>query len=178
MKISTDIYKLTPTAYMRKLFRTWLAGHWYVFALIFMACAGMSFIVPQFVYIGLMVIFIIVPLMLAYVYFYYALSKECVSAIRNGLSEFSQDGITRVYLTPDGMLRGRESFAWTQFCRYEDCEDAIMLFLQGSRYKFHFYPYWAFHTQDELVKTLQLIDSRLPGKKRQFMETFVDLKDS
>ena len=80
--IETQPYQVPASAYMRQLFADWLADRWWTVVAVVLPFVALSFVDVRFVYVALMAGFIVVPMLLGFVYFYYAFRPVAVSAVR------------------------------------------------------------------------------------------------
>ena len=67
--------------YFGRLLRTWLYRNWAWLALIVVLLVMLSVHNPLFIYVGLMVVFLVFPLILYYLWFVYALHPDCRASI-------------------------------------------------------------------------------------------------
>ncbi|MCI6855891.1 MAG: hypothetical protein MR865_00440, partial [Bacteroidales bacterium] len=70
--IETQPYQVPASTYMRQLFADWLADRWWTVVAVVLPFVALSFVDVRFVYVALMAGFIVVPMLLGFVYFYYA----------------------------------------------------------------------------------------------------------
>ncbi|MDD6141822.1 MAG: hypothetical protein PUB61_10565 [Bacteroidales bacterium] len=158
--IETEPYQVPASAYMRRLFADWLADRWWTMAAVVLPFVGLSFVDLRFVYVALMAGFIVVPMLLGFVYFYYAFRPIAVSAVRRQAARIDDDGITIVYLN-DEQCVGETRYEWAAF---DDCTVAdgyIRLDFVGARYDFLLVPHESFATEDDFDKTSKNICNRV-----------------
>ena len=154
--IETQPYQVSASAYMRQLFADWLADRWWTVVAVVLPFVALSFVDVRFVYVALMAGFIVVPMLLGFVYFYYAFRPVAVSAVRRQLARIDDAGITVVFLNDD-MCVGETRYEWAAF---DDCtvaNDYIRLdFVDGS-YSFMLIPKNSFASEaifDDVVKNV------------------------
>ena len=158
--IETQPYQVPASAYMRQLFADWLADRWWTVVAVVLPFVALSFVDVRFVYVALMAGFIVVPMLLGFVYFYYAFRPVAVSAVRRQLARIDDAGITVVFLNDD-LCVGETRYEWAAF---DDCtvaNDCIRLdFVDGS-YSFMLVPQESFATEDDFDKTSKNICNRV-----------------
>lgn len=136
MNPSSEIYKISAGDYMRVLFPVYLRSRWYVFALVVLPFAVLSMVSLNFVYVCLMSLFLIVPMMLGYVYFYYALSEDCVSSIRKSRVSITKRGVLREYYDEEDKCIGGQETSWNDVLRVEIDGDKLLLFKKSGKFAF------------------------------------------
>lgn len=158
--IETQPYQVPASAYMRRLFADWLADRWWTVAAVVLPFVCLSFVDLRFVYVALMAGFIVVPMLLGFVYFYYALRSVAVSAVRRQAARIDDGGITIVYLNEEQPV-GETRYEWTAF---DDCSTAdgyIRLDFVDSTYAFLLIPLESFATDADFDKTAENICNRV-----------------
>lgn len=147
---------------MRQLFADWLADRWWTVVAVVLPFVALSFVDVRFVYVALMAGFIVVPMLLGFVYFYYAFRPVAVSAVRRQLARIDDAGITVVFLNDD-MCVGETRYEWAAF---DDCTVAdgyIRLDFVDGTYNFLLVPEDSFATEDDFDKTSKNICNRVLG---------------
>lgn len=145
---------------MRQLFADWLADRWWTVVAVVLPFVALSFVDVRFVYVALMAGFIAVPMLLGFVYFYYAFRPVAVSAVRRQLARIDVAGITVVFLNDD-LCVGETRYEWAAF---DDCTVAdgyIRLDFVGGMYGFMLVPQESFATEDDFDKTSKNICNRV-----------------
>ena len=158
--IETQPYQVPASAYMRQLFADWLADRWWTAVAVVLPFVALSFVDVRFVYVALMAGFIVVPMLLGFVYFYYAFRPVAVSAVRRQLARIDDAGITVVFLNDD-LCVGETRYEWAAF---DDCtvaNDYIRLDFVGGMYGFMLVPQESFATEDDFDKTSKNICNRV-----------------
>lgn len=158
--IETQPYQVPASAYMRQLFADWLADRWWTVVAVVLPFVVLSFVDVRFVYVALMAGFIVVPMLLGFVYFYYAFRPVAVSAVRRQLSRIDDAGITVVFLNDD-LCVGETRYEWAAF---DDCSTAdgyIRLDFVDATYAFLLVPQESFATEDDFDKTSKNICNRV-----------------
>lgn len=96
MLMTTEIYRLKPSVYVRQIMTRWLGRYWWALllpiavALVFGATADVRFFL-----VALMLLFLIVPFALSNVYFSYALKPEAAACCGWQSLELDDDGTLR-----------------------------------------------------------------------------------
>ena len=158
--IETQPYQVPASAYMRQLFADWLADRWWTVVAVVLPFVALSFVDVRFVYVALTAGFIVVPMLLGFVYFYYAFRPVAVSAVRRQLARIDDAGITVVFLNDD-LCVGETRYEWAAF---DDCTVAdgyIRLAFVGGMYGFMLVPKESFATEDDFDKTSKNICNRV-----------------
>lgn len=153
---------MPASAYMRQLFADWLADRWWTVVAVVLPFVALSFVDVRFVYVALMAGFIVVPMLLGFVYFYYAFRPVAVSAVRRQLARIDDAGITVVFLNDD-LCVGETRYEWAAF---DDCTVAdgyIRLDFVDGTYNFLLVPEDSFATEDDFDKTSKNICNRVLG---------------
>ncbi|MDD7760328.1 MAG: hypothetical protein PT955_05935 [Bacteroidales bacterium] len=158
--IETQPYQVPASTYMRQLFADWLADRWWTVVAVVLPFVALSFVDVRFVYVALMAGFIVVPMLLGFVYFYYAFRPVAVSAVRRQLARIDDAGITVVFLNDD-LCVGETRYEWAAF---DDCTVAdgyIRLDFVDGTYNFLLVPEDSFATEDDFDKTSKNICNRV-----------------
>ena len=151
---------MPASTYMRQLFADWLADRWWTVVAVVLPFVALSFVDVRFVYVALMAGFIAVPMLLGFVYFYYAFRPVAVSAVRRQLARIDDAGITVVFLNDD-LCVGETRYEWAAF---DDCtvaNDYIRLDFVDATYAFLLVPQESFATDADFDKTVKNICNRV-----------------
>lgn len=100
--ISTDEFTVAPSATAARLARLWLWRRRFFLALPVAALAIAGMADWRFLVVALMVVFIIWPMALGFVWMNAALAPDAVRASQPHRMEFTDDGIRTVYTPRDG----------------------------------------------------------------------------
>ena len=92
------VFRSEPRSYMRSLAFAWLAKRWAWFVIPLLAVIIWSFYDLRAVYVGLMLVFILFPMAMSFVWFNYAFSPQSRMAISPKTVECSEDGLSVEYL--------------------------------------------------------------------------------
>ena len=124
--------KVSSGSYMRELCLLFLADNWLWLVLPVAVCAVLAIWVDvRFVIVAMMVLFIVLPMVLALLYFYYGLSQEARWSIMDKSVTIGDAGITleftdermKTHVIPRDNVR-----------HIIEKDDVVMLMLDGKRY--------------------------------------------
>jgi hypothetical protein len=117
--------------YMRRLCLLFIADYWLWLVLPVALCAILALWVDvRFVIVAMMVLFIILPMVLALLYFYYGLSPEARWSIMDKIVTLDNRGITLDF-TDERMKK--HVIRWDDVHSIIEKDDAVMLMLTGGR---------------------------------------------
>ena len=148
--IVTQPCKVSPMHYFGRLLRTWLYRNWAWLALIVVLLVMLSVHNPLFIYVGLMVVFLIFPLILYYLWFVYALHPDCRASILTKQVELVERGITCRF--EDDRT---ETIAWSRVTDVQHSSSDLIFYL--SKYVFFILPCDSFESPDDLEYFLKKI---------------------
>lgn len=158
--IETCIYKLSSAAYMRQFFPFYLKRRWWVPVVVVAPFVFLSLWDTRFIYVALMSAFFIIPLLLGFAYFYYALSEECVSSIRKSRVVLDKDGFVRILYDDDNEVAGTSKKEWSEFWRCVVDESGVKLFSRKNTISFEFIPANVFPNEKK-IELEHLINNRI-----------------
>ena len=130
--MSIECGHVTAGSYMRELCLMFLADNWLWLVLPVAVCAVLAIWVDvRFVIVAMMVLFIVLPMVLALLYFYYGLSQEARWSIMDKSVTIGDAGITleftdermKTHVIPRDNVR-----------HIIEKDDVVMLMLDGKRY--------------------------------------------
>ena len=122
---------VTSGQYMRHLFAMFLADYWLWMAMPLAVCAILAiWIDVRFIIVAMMVLFIIMPMALALLYFYYGFSPEARWSIMEKTVTLDENGITLDF-TDERMKK--HAIHWDDVLCIIEKDDAVMLMLNGGR---------------------------------------------
>ena len=108
-----------------------LADYWLWMAMPLAVCAILAiWIDVRFIIVAMMVLFIIMPMVLALLYFYYGFSPEARWSIMEKTVTLDENGITLDF-TDDRMKK--HAIRWDDVHYIIEKDDAVMLMLNGGR---------------------------------------------
>ena len=123
---------VTSSGYMRRLCYMFLADNWLWLILPVAVCGILAiFIDVRFVIVAMMVLFIVLPMILALLYFYYGLSPEARWSIMEKTAVINDEGIT-LYFVDERMKT--HVIRWNDVRSIIEEEDVLLLMLRGKRY--------------------------------------------
>lgn len=158
-----DEFKISPKDYQKILFGRFVSRWWLVLALIIGMISLLSVFNINFIYVALMVIFIIIPMIVTYLYFYYGLIPESRSAILEKTAELTDEGIVYLYKQKDKPDR-TELFEWSSIKSVEAGKKWLLLIFRKSNYMFLCIPYSAFESNGKLNEAFVFIRSKITSK--------------
>ena len=130
--MSIECGHVTAGSYMRELCLMFLADNWLWLVLPVAVCAMLAIWVDvRFAIVAMMVLFIVLPMVLALLYFYYGLSQEARWSIMDKSVTINDEGITleftdermKTHVIPRDNVR-----------HIIEKDDVVMLMLDGKRY--------------------------------------------
>ena len=117
--------------YIRHLFAMFLVDYWLWMAMPLAVCAILAiWIDVRFIIVAMMVLFIIMPMLLALLYFYYGFSPEARWSIMEKTVTLDENGITLDF-TDERMKK--HAIHWDDVHYIIEKDDAVMLMLSGGR---------------------------------------------
>ena len=129
---------VTSSGYMRRLCFMFLADNWLWLVLPVALCGVMAiFIDVRFVIVAMMALFIVLPMVLAMLYFYYGLSSEARWSIMEKTAHVSNEGITLHFV--DERMK-THVIRWGDVRSIIEEEDVLLLMLRGKRYTCLMFP--------------------------------------
>ena len=124
--------KISAGKYMRELCLMFLADNWLWMVLPIALCGILAFFVDvRFVIVALMVLFIVLPMILALLYFYYGLSPEARWSIMEKDVLISNEGISLTF-TDERMKK--HAIGKDDVRNIIEKDDVLLLMLRGKRY--------------------------------------------
>lgn len=85
----------------------------------------------RFIIVALMVLFIVMPMILALLYFYYGFSPEARWSIMEKTVDVNSSGMTLTFADP---RMKKHAIGWDDVRYFIEKEDVVMLMLRGKRY--------------------------------------------
>ena len=117
---------------MRELCLMFLADNWLWMVLPIALCGILAFFVDaRFVIVALMALFIMLPMILALLYFYYGLSPEARWSILEKDVVIGDGGISLTF-TDERMKK--HAIGWDDVRNIIEKDDVLLLMLRGKRY--------------------------------------------
>ena len=123
---------VTASTYMRHLCMMFLADNWLWMVAPVAVCAVLAvWIDVRFVIVALMVLFVVLPMLLALLYFYYGFSPEARWSIMEKSATVDGQSIT-LHFTDERMRT--HVIQWGDVRTIIEKDDALLLMLKGKRY--------------------------------------------
>lgn len=123
---------VTAGTYMRHLCTMFLADNWLWMVAPVAVCAVLAvWIDVRFVIVALMVLFVVMPMLLALLYFYYGFSPEARWSIMEKSATVDGQSIT-LHFTDERMKT--HVIQWGDVRTIIEKDDALLLMLKGKRY--------------------------------------------
>lgn len=141
--IVTHPCKVSPQHYFGQLLKIWLRANWVWFVLGIALLIALAIHNPLFVYVGLIVVFLVFPLILYYLWFAYALHPDCRASILSKSAALNSDGIICTF--DDGR---EEVIPWERISHISYSSTDIIFHL--SKYILFILPCDAFLSTDDL----------------------------
>ena len=124
--------RVSSGTYMRQVFFLFLADNWLWMVLPVAVCTVLAlWIDVRFAIVAMMVLFIVLPMVLALLYFYYGLSPEARWSIMDKTIDVQQDGL-HLYFADERMQK--HVIRWDDVRSIIEKDDVVMLMLSGKRY--------------------------------------------
>jgi hypothetical protein len=123
---------------MRKLCTLFLADNWLWMVAPVAVCAVLAvWIDVRFVIVALMVLFVVLPMILSLLYFYYGFSPEARWSIMEKTADVSPQGLTLNFA--DERMK-KHAIRWDDVRYIVEKDDVVMLMLKGKRYTCLMFP--------------------------------------
>ena len=109
-----------------------LADNWLWMALPIAICAILAFFVDvRFIIVAMMILFIVMPMVLALLYFYYGFSPEARWSIMEKTLTIGNEGITLTF-TDERMKK--HAIGWDDVLHIIEKDNVLLFMLKGKRY--------------------------------------------
>ena len=92
--IETFSYQLSPQYYFNRLLKIWSHNNWGWLLSFFLLLVGLSIQNPLFIYVGLIILFLVFPMIISYLWFAYALHPDCRMSILSKTVEINKNGLS------------------------------------------------------------------------------------
>ena len=123
---------------MRQLFRIFLAENWLWMVAPLAVCGLLAYWIDvRFILVAMMVLFVVMPMVLALLYFYYGLSPEARWSIMEKTATLDNEGLT-LHFTDERMKT--HAIRWDDVRHIIEEEDVVILMLKGNRYRCLMFP--------------------------------------
>jgi hypothetical protein len=139
--ITLTPFRISAGSYMRLVLSLYLRRWWWVYAAVVAATAALGTIDSNFIILALMIVFIIFPMLLAYLYFYYGLAAESRYSILSKKAELTDEGLRLIFIDEKGEENGAELLKWSQFSGIQPMRNHLLLPFSGMKFRFVAIPY-------------------------------------
>ena len=130
--------QVSSSTYMRHLCALFLADNWLWMVAPVALCGVLAvWIDVRFVIVALMVLFVLLPMILSLLYFYYGFSPEARWSIMEKQADISGEGIT---LNFTDVRMKKHVIRWDDVRFMIEKDDAVLLMLKGRRYTCLMFP--------------------------------------
>ena len=149
----TEYFSSPSNKYIKTIFFMILFDYWWVIFLLLFSCALLSaFVNLVFVYVGLIILFILFPSALMYIYFYFSTTEEARIAVLSKKIKLEDDKIV-VQFEPFMPVSSEEDKNAKPICpksifikkedinKIDDMGAFIRIYLKGGKYKFLTIPF-------------------------------------
>ena len=130
--------QVTSGTYMRHLSTMFFSDNWLWMVAPVAVCAMLAYMIDvRFLIVALMVLFVVMPMILALLYFYYGFSPEARWSIMEKTATLGPEGITLSF-TDERMKT--HVIPWSDVRTIIEKDDALLLMLKGRRYTCLMFP--------------------------------------
>lgn len=127
-------------------------------------CLGLTVDLRLFI-VGLMIIMIIMPMLAAFLYFFYGLKKECYINTVNHYIEFDNEGLSITLLfgtrNEDNRQMRVERFTYSEFDSLQIGPKSVTIYFKSPKKGFIWIPAYAFEDENTIAGTLSFIDEKI-----------------
>lgn len=129
-QIATGVFRDTPGRYVRRVMAMWLGRWWWTMAVPVAVAAALSAVNAVWLFVALMILCLLVPGIIAMVYYNYALTPQAISALADKTVALSARGIT-VHIVDSGK---EQFYAATDIASVEDTGKSLIVKFKTPRY--------------------------------------------
>ncbi len=155
--ITTHPCRVSPMHDFGRLLRTWFYRNWSWLVLMVVLLVVLSVHNPLFIYVGLMLVFLVFPLILYYLWFAYALHPDCRASILSKQVTLSDHGIVCTFDD-----ERTETIDWNRVTDVLYTPRDIVFYL--SKYVFFILPCDSFESTDDLEYFIKKINTSIRRK--------------
>lgn len=159
-------FKITLGIFVRIMLLRHFGRAWWAYAIPVVACAVMSFVDLRFLYVALMVVFILLPMALLFVYISHGLDLVNRYNIMSKTAVADERGITITMDEQYGMKNREVHFGWNEFRSRSVSAGCLIFNFATVRYRFFAIPFTAFVDEEQLSQFLTLWQDRLSPNGR------------
>ena len=129
--MTIDNVSVTSNQYMRHLCFMFLADNWLWMVLPVALCGVLAVWKDlRFIIVALMVLFVVMPMILALLYFYYGFSPEARWSIMEKTVDINSSGMTLMFADP---RMKKHAIGWDDVRHIIVKDDAVLLMLAGGK---------------------------------------------
>lgn len=165
--IETGPFSITGGQFARMLMSWHLRKMWWAYACPVTLCAGASFADIRFLLVALMMVFIMAPMALFFVYINYGFDAvNRYNVLHKRLIANANDGIRLIIDDEYGLKNPVIDFAWNEVERRRTDAGCMVLVLRAVRYRFIAIPLDTFANEKQLRAFIGMVDAAnaLPGR--------------
>ena len=123
---------VTSSCYMKHLCSMFLADNWLWMVLPVAVCGMLAYFIDvRFIIVAMMILFVILPMLLSLLYFYYGLSPEARWSIMEKTTTFDDSGITLDFA--DERMK-KHVIPREDVLNIIEKDDTLIIMLRGKRY--------------------------------------------
>ena len=145
-------FSITSSVYTKLVFRAYLMRYWWLYALPLAALIALTFYNINFIYTILMLCFIIYPMAMIMVYFWYLLTKEIRWSILEKEMTADASGI-KLYFEDFS-----QSLKWSEFSGYTTTSKYLLLNFGIRRFTYFVVPFDVFIDKEQLREFVALLN--------------------
>lgn len=151
-KFETEPFSEQASVYAKTVMLMILSSYWWIFVLLILGCALLSVMINlAFIYVGLIILFILLPSSLMFTYFYITTTTEARIAVLSKRITFSDKGINIEFLPIkrnfdkeecDNPIQPKPVFIEREkVVSVENMGNNVRLYFKGGKYKFISIPF-------------------------------------
>lgn len=125
---TTEVFRATPGSYVRRVMGMWTGRWWWTMALPLAVTLVLTLWEPVWFFVALMILFLLVPGVMFFVYYRYALTPEAMTAIQDKTVAVGPDGLTVRLMDKDKDIR----IPAADILSVEDTGKTLVVRLKGS----------------------------------------------
>jgi hypothetical protein len=146
----TESFKVSPTTLATEILKMWLERNYWMLVVPPAACIIMAMFVDiKFIFVAVVLIFLILPPILLFVYYFHALSPESRYSILEHHISMSEEGINIIYDGEDA--HNPEFLAWSDISALLIGSDKIVYKLRKDTYAIIILPFSALSEQGKII---------------------------
>ncbi len=156
--VETDLYKIETSEYIKMLYLRFVSDKWWMLLAAVVPCVALSFLNLNFIYVALIVAFIVLPMLFAFVYIVYGFADESISAIRYGKVVIGKEGVRKIFYDAEGDTEiGCREYHSSVFSDYAVTEKFVVLRFKKMKYSCLLIPLNAFPTKRSREEAIEMI---------------------